>query len=146
MSRMPRKDSAPEIALRRELHRRGLRFRKNFAGLPGRPDIAFTRARLVVFCDGCFWHRCPVHATSPKNNSVWWQAKLQGNVDRDARQTAQLRDLGWNVVRVWEHDSASEAADKVQAVYRALTSSDLSGPATPCRSRVATWSHHTDKE
>src|SRR5215203_6032033 len=80
MQRMPRRDTGPELALRRELHRRGLRFRKDYKRIPGRPDIAFTRARLAVFVDGCFWHRCPLHATQPKNNASWWSAKLDANV------------------------------------------------------------------
>jgi DNA mismatch endonuclease (patch repair protein) len=122
MSRMPRADSAPEVALRRELHARGLRFRKHVRGLAGRPDIVFTRARLAVFCDGCFWHRCPVHGTAPKNNADWWQAKFQANVERDRRQTAQLEAAGWTVLRVWEHEGATEGADRVAAVYRALVS------------------------
>jgi DNA mismatch endonuclease, patch repair protein len=120
MSRMPRADSAPEVTLRRELHRRGLRFRKHVRGLPGRPDIVFTRARLAVFCDGCFWHQCPVHGSAPKNNAEWWQAKLQANVERDRRQTAQLEAAGWTVLRVWEHEDATEGADRVVAVYRTL--------------------------
>src|SRR3954451_16345183 len=73
MSRMPRERTGPEMLLRRELHRRGMRFRVNYRALPGRPDIAFTRARLAVFVDGCFWHLCPLHAVPPKNNGQWWQ-------------------------------------------------------------------------
>jgi DNA mismatch endonuclease (patch repair protein) len=88
--------------------------------LPGRPDVVFTRARLAVFCDGCFWHRCPAHATAPKNNSGWWQAKLQANVDRDLSQAAQLEAAGWTVLRVWEHESANGAADRVAQAYRRL--------------------------
>lgn len=117
---MPRADSAPEIALRRELHRRGLRFRKHVSGLPGRPDLVFTRVRLAVFCDGCFWHRCPSHGTSPKNNSGWWQAKLEANVERDLRQAAQLTAAGWTVLRVWEHEPADTAANRVEQTYRQL--------------------------
>jgi DNA mismatch endonuclease (patch repair protein) len=92
-------------------------------GIAGRPDIVFTRARLVVFCDGCFWHRCPLHATAPRNNAVWWQDKLQANVDRDRRQDAKLQAEGWTVLRVWEHEEATEAAERVAAVYRGLLSS-----------------------
>ncbi len=120
MSRMPRKDSGPELALRRELHRRGLRYRTHLAGLPGRPDVAFTRVRLAVFCDGCFWHRCSEHATSPRNNSDWWRAKLQANVERDQRQNDALRALGWTVLRVWEHEPPADAAARVERAYRRL--------------------------
>ena len=84
-SRMPRSGTKPEIALRRELHRRGLRFRVNLRGVPGSPDIAFTRARLAVFVDGCFWHGCPDHYVAPKNNSQWWADKLAENRRRDMK-------------------------------------------------------------
>lgn len=119
MSRMPRKDTGPERILRSELHRRGLRFRTHGA-LPGRPDVIFTRAKLAVFMDGCFWHRCPEHSTAPKNNSTWWADKLEANVQRDARQTIQLTELGWAVVRIWEHEDPGAAADLVERTYRQL--------------------------
>ncbi|RBY76304.1 very short patch repair endonuclease [Blastococcus sp. TF02-09] len=120
MQRMPRRDTKPEVALRRDLHARGLRFRKGYGGLPGRPDVAFTRVRLAVFVDGCFWHRCPIHATAPKNNAAWWAAKLDANVSRDRRQDQQLRDAGWTVIRVWEHEPVGLAADRIEAMWRAL--------------------------
>lgn len=119
MSRMPRKDTGPERILRSELHRRGLRFRTHGA-LPGRPDVIFTRAKLAVFVDGCFWHRCPEHSTAPKNNSTWWADKLEANVQRDARQTTQLADLGWAVLRIWEHEDPVAAADLIERSYRQL--------------------------
>ena len=120
MKRMPRRDTGPELALRRELHRRGLRFRTHDPGVAGRPDIVFTRARLAVFVDGCFWHRCPEHGTQPKNNGAWWAAKLDGNVARDRRQEQQLVDEGWTVVRIWEHEVVGEACDRIEATWRAL--------------------------
>ena len=121
MSRMPRRNSKPETRLRSELHARGLRFRINNGKLPGRPDIVFSRARLAVFCDGCFWHVCPQHATWPKNNGDWWRAKLEANVARDRRQDEALEQLGWLSVRVWEHESVSEAADRVERAWRRRT-------------------------
>ncbi len=120
MQRMPRKDTGPEVLLRRELHARGLRFRKNYGKLPGRPDIAFTRARLAIFVDGCFWHRCPEHGTPPKNNAQWWATKLEANVARDRRQDQALVERGWTVVRVWEHEPVEVASDRIQAVWRSL--------------------------
>src|SRR4051812_21274164 len=98
MSRMPRARSKPEMALRRELHGRGLRFRVNHPALPGRPDLAFTRVRLAVFVDGCFWHMCPLHSTLPKNNAAWWRDKLSRNVERDREKDDQLKALGWQVM------------------------------------------------
>ncbi len=104
------------MALRRELHARGLRYRVQFkvTGLSRRTiDIAFTGRRVAVFVDGCFWHRCPVHATFPRSNARWWKDKLDGNVERDRRTDAALGELGWVVVRVWEHEDVVDAADRV---------------------------------
>ena len=110
MQRMPRRDTAPEVALRRELHARGMRFRKEYRQLPGRPDVAFTRARLAVFVDGCFWHSCPVHQTTPASNRTWWESKLATNKERDAATDEHLARMGWDVVRIWEHEDPSAAA------------------------------------
>lgn len=118
MRRMPRSGSGPEMVLRRELHRRGLRFRVNLRGLPGTPDIALTRARLAIFVDGCFWHSCPDHGTVPKNNRRWWKAKLDGNVERDRRKDRELRALGWTVLHFWEHEDIGRAADQVERAWR----------------------------
>jgi DNA mismatch endonuclease (patch repair protein) len=116
MSRQARRDTAPELSLRRALHRRGLRYRvgvRPIRELRGAADIVFTRARVAVYVDGCFWHLCPEHATMPANNASWWRAKLEGNWERDRRTDALLESQGWRVVRVWEHEDPEEAATRV---------------------------------
>ncbi|NKR77190.1 DNA mismatch endonuclease Vsr [Rhodococcus hoagii] len=116
-----RRDTAPEVALRRELHRRGARFfvdRAPLRGLRRRADLVFPRRRVAVYVDGCFWHSCPQHATSPKNNAQWWADKLAANVVRDRDTDTRLADAGWTVVRIWEHEDPTEAADRVQAALR----------------------------
>ena len=118
MKRMPRKDSVPEVRLRRELHSRGLRFRVNLRGLPGTPDIAFTRAKIAVVVDGCFWHRCPEHGVLPKANRDWWREKLDRNVERDRRKDGELEELGWLSIHVWEHDDPSTVADGIEQAWR----------------------------
>ena len=118
MKAMPRRDTGVELALRRELHSRGLRFRVHLRTLPGTPDIALTRARVAVFVDGCFWHRCPEHGTAPKNNSAWWKSKLDANVDRDRRKDRQLAQIGWAALHVLEHESPAAAADRICRVWR----------------------------
>lgn len=113
------KDTRVEIALRSLLHEAGLRFQKNArpeAGLP-RVDVLFTRARLTVFVDGCYWHSCPDHGTRPKTNSKYWTAKLQGNGRRDRRNDAALANAGWRVMRIWEHEAPEDAASKVRRAY-----------------------------
>jgi DNA mismatch endonuclease (patch repair protein) len=126
MSRIRGKDTRPEKELRSALWRAGLRYRKH-AKLPGRPDLVFASARVAVFVDGCFWHRCPLHSTKPKANADFWQRKLRGNVDRDRRVDATLADLGWTVLRLWEHEvdeNLTRAAYRVQrAVGKRLTPS-----------------------
>jgi DNA mismatch endonuclease (patch repair protein) len=81
-----------------------------------RPDIVFPTARVAVFVDGCFWHRCAIHGNSPKTNSQYWTAKLDRNVERDRRNDAALATAGWLVVRVWEHETAAAAADRIVGV------------------------------
>lgn len=117
MQRMPRSSTGPELALRRALHRLGVRFRVNYTDLPGRPDIVFTRAKVAVFVDGCFWHRCPVHGTLPKNNAQWWADKLERNVQRDREKDQALAQLGWMAVHVWEHEDPVEAAAALRELW-----------------------------
>ncbi|MVO84723.1 DNA mismatch endonuclease Vsr [Streptomyces sp. p1417] len=113
MSRQGSRDTAPEVAVRRLLHARGLRFRVNVP-VPGMPrrtiDIAFSKAKIAVFMDGCFWHGCPEHATSPKANAEWWRAKLDKNMARDLHTTEHLETSGWTVLRFWEHEDANAVA------------------------------------
>lgn len=117
-------DTKPEVALRRELHRRGLRFRKHVSvvvGLRCRPDIVFPKARVAVECRGCFWHRCPVDAVLPKSNLDYWLPKLDRNVERDRRNEEALAAAGWTLVVVWEHDELTEAANAVERAVRATS-------------------------
>jgi len=121
-----RTDTRPELVLRSELHRRGLRFRKDYRvdleGARPRPDVVFTRARVAVFVDGCFWHSCPEHrGKAPKTNAGFWESKLARNVERDRLHDDALRTAGWTVVRLWEHLPVSEAADQVEAAVRGET-------------------------
>lgn len=110
--------TTPEVALRSALHRRGLRFRlhRPIEDVPRvRPDIVFVSARVAVFVDGCFWHGCPEHGSEPKAHGEWWKRKLQRNGERDRRHDAALREAGWAVIRVWEHEDPKEAAKRIHA-------------------------------
>jgi DNA mismatch endonuclease (patch repair protein) len=115
-----RVDTKPEVALRSLLHRAGLRFRKDYRlDLPlarVRPDIVFTRVKVAVFVDGCFWHCCPEHAVSPKSNDWYWAPKLARNVERDRRADEALGSAGWHVVRIWEHEPIDEAMTRLLAI------------------------------
>jgi DNA mismatch endonuclease (patch repair protein) len=110
--------------LRRILHGRGLRYRldRPLPGLPRRrADITFGSQRVAVFVDGCFWHACPEHGTLPKRNDEWWAAKIRRNTERDRETDAHLQAYGWKVIRVWEHESADEAADRVEGAILAMS-------------------------
>ncbi|TXK19766.1 very short patch repair endonuclease [Homoserinibacter sp. GY 40078] len=117
-----RRDTKPEVAIRRILHARGLRFRVDYRVLltsRTRADIAFTRWKVAIFVDGCFWHGCPIHATQPKRNSGYWTPKLARNVERDAQASALLRQNDWTVLRYWEHEDPEDVADDIERVIRA---------------------------
>jgi DNA mismatch endonuclease (patch repair protein) len=121
-----RTNTKPEIALRRELHARGLRFRKDLlvrtsAGVRCKVDIVFPRARVAVFIDGCFWHGCPERGNTPRANKSYWGPKLARNRDRDVRASDALAADGWTVIRAWEHEPCTEVAARVsvEAVVRA---------------------------
>ena len=105
MARVRTRDTAPEIAVRRAMHARGLRFRLHPADLPGRPDIVLPKHRTVVFVHGCYWHGCAMcdrGTRRPKTNGAFWAAKLAENQQRDNRNVAELQRLGWHVTVIWE--------------------------------------------
>ena len=108
-----RTDTKPELALRAALHAMGYRYRKDFRlDLPlrrVRPDVAFTRRKVAVFVDGCFWHACPEHGSKPKSNEWYWSPKLARNVERDRAADEALVQAGWTVVRLWEHTPLPDA-------------------------------------
>lgn len=113
-----RTDTRPEVRLRSRLHAQGLRFRKDYpirgANISVRPDIVFTRARVAVFVDGCFWHVCPEHGRIPGGrNAAYWEAKLRRNMDRDRANTSALIEMGWRVVRIWEHEDLATVTQEV---------------------------------
>lgn len=122
MKSQAQRDTDPEMALRRELHGRGFRYLVDAPPLPGlrrRADLVFRGPQVAVFVDGCFWHRCPEHGTTPKSNRQWWEDKLQRNVERDRDTDERLSEAGWIPVRVWEHEEPSEAADRIQELLEA---------------------------
>ena len=121
MAAIRRSGTKPDLKLRRALHARGYRYRKDLPvrvnGKLIRPDIAFTRYKIAVFVDGCFWHSCPEHGRRPANNTSYWLPKLARNAARDQEQVAMLTAAGWTVIRLWEHQPECEM---VQIVANAL--------------------------
>jgi DNA mismatch endonuclease, patch repair protein len=123
MRKISRRDTRPERAVRSELHALGLRFRKDLPiRTPSRvvrPDVVFTRKRLALFIDGCFWHCCPIHGNSPRSNTDYWGPKLERNVIRDHLVDEALEESGWHVVRAWEHEEAAAVARRVAGLLLA---------------------------
>lgn len=118
MQRQARRDTAPEMALRRELHRRGLRYRLSLRPIPElrrRVDILFPGERVAVEVRGCFWHQCPEHGVFPKANAEWWRQKLARTRRRDEETAARLKAAGWQLIIVWEHENVCGAAARILA-------------------------------
>lgn len=104
MSKVRAKDTKLEKLVRSEMWRRGYRYRKNFAALPGKPDMVFPRMNTVVFIDSCFWHGCPKHLRMPKSNVHYWNNKIKRNKERDDATNREYKNSDWQVIRIWEHD------------------------------------------
>ena len=115
------RDTKPELALRRELHARGMRYFVNRRPIPDlrrTADLVFPRVRVAVFVDGCFWHGCPLHHTIAHSNASYWAQKVEANRTRDADTAKRLQAAGWLPLRIWEHTTASDAADLVEQTVR----------------------------
>lgn len=113
------RDTVPELALRQAVHALSLRYRVDRApikGLRRRADLVFGQVKLAVYVDGCFWHVCPDHGNWPRVHEAWWRAKLERNKAGDRSTDERLREAGWTVLRVWEHEDPVVAAQRVRAM------------------------------
>lgn len=132
MRNVARRDTPIEMALRRELHALGLRYRvdtRPLQDLRRRADVVFRRARVAVFVDGCFWHSCPIHGTIPKANRQWWTEKLRRTRMRDLDTDRRLNQAGWVVVRMWAHEDPLKLAIRIAAVVRSRAGAIPSRPS-----------------
>ncbi|WP_285477995.1 very short patch repair endonuclease [Amycolatopsis sp. NBRC 101858] len=121
MSKQKSRNTGIEMALRKILHAAGFRYRvhrRPVKGVRREADLVFGPARVAVFVDGCFWHGCPEHATWPKNNADFWREKIETNRRRDADTDTKLDEAGWLALRIWEHETAETAADRVMTTIR----------------------------
>ncbi|MDA2810977.1 very short patch repair endonuclease [Nocardiopsis sp. RSe5-2] len=115
------RDTKPELALRRAVHALGLRYRVSYAAIPSyrrTVDLAFTKVKVAVFLDGCFWHGCPEHHTVSATNTSFWAEKVRRNRERDAETNSLLEERGWRVLRIWEHEDPQDAAVRVAALVK----------------------------
>lgn len=119
MSRIRGRDTGPEMMLRRVLWSAKLRYRLHYQ-VPGRPDIAFPKAKVAVFVDGCFWHGCPQHSVRPKTNREFWKRKIATNINRDLAVVELLRAEGWSVLRFWEHEVKDDVSKIAARIVRSV--------------------------
>lgn len=116
------RDTTPEIAVRRLLHAKGVRYRvamRPIVGLRRQADIVFTKQRVAVFIDGCFWHGCPEHGRKEfRHNQHYWPTKIATNQIRDEDTTRRLEAAGWQVLRYWEHEPAQLVADAIERAVK----------------------------
>ena len=113
-----KRDTRPELAVRQATHALGLRYlvaRRPLRGCPWTADLVFPRLRLAVFVDGCYWHGCAQHFKPPRTNAGYWGPKVERNRSRDVRVGADLREAGWTVLRLWEHEPPTSAAERIAA-------------------------------
>src|SRR3989344_8892221 len=114
------KDTDIERALREALKKEKLRFRTNVATLPGKPDIVFSKQKLAIFMDSCFWHGCKKHCRLPSTNRSYWRNKIEKNKKRDMAVSKKLKSIGWRTIRIWEHTITKGPAQTAQKIEKAL--------------------------
>ena len=120
MSRIRGKNTSPEVKLRKLLWSQGIRGYRIHYNLPGKPDIVFTKKKIAIFIDGCFWHKCPVCFQVPETRKEFWIKKIQSNVERDKKVNEQLKINGWNVIRIWEHEIRKDPEIAVKKIVAFL--------------------------
>lgn len=138
------RNTKPELRLRRELHRRGMRFRINVP-VPGMPrrsmDVAWSGKRIAVFIDGCYWHECLDHSSIPKVNAEYWAPKIERNRQRDEETDGYLRAQGWVVLRFWEHESVEDGRNRAVCAFSNVSLCRTPRPVSAART-VVTWRKH----
>jgi DNA mismatch endonuclease (patch repair protein) len=120
MSKIRSKNTSPEITLRKIIRGSGIKGYRLHYKVVGRPDIAFTRLKLAIFIDGCFWHGCPRHFRMPSSNKAYWSRKIGKNRRRDRKNTLKLRKAGWKVLRFWEHEIRECAVDCAREIVKTV--------------------------
>ena len=120
MSRIRGKNTGPEVKLRKLFWSRGIRGYRIHHNLLGKPDIVFTKKKIAIFIDGCFWHKCPVCFQQPETRKEFWMKKISSNVERDLKNTRQLQEGGWTVLRFWEHEIRKTPEDVIEKIVESL--------------------------
>ena len=124
MSKIQGKNTGPEVKLRKLLWSEGIRGYRIHYNLPGKPDIVFTKKKIAIFVDGCFWHRCPICFQDPETRKEFWRKKIQSNVERDKKVNEQLKVDGWTVMRFWEHEIRKKPDTLIKRIKKKMAASD----------------------
>ncbi len=124
MSKIQGKNTGPEVKLRKLLWSQGIRGYRIHYNLPGKPDIVFTKRKIAIFVDGCFWHKCPVCFQEPETRKEFWMKKIQSNIERDKKVNAQLKEMEWTVMRFWEHDIRKKPDAVIKKIKNKMPVSD----------------------
>jgi len=124
MSKIRGKNTGPEVKLRKLLWSHGIRGYRIHYNLPGKPDIVFTKKKIAIFIDGCFWHKCPVCFQEPETRKEFWMRKIYSNVERDKKVNEQLKVDGWTVMRFWEHDIRKKPDNVIKKIKKKMSFSD----------------------
>ncbi len=122
MSAVKGKDTVLEVEFRKLLKKEGLKFKTNVNKLPGKPDLFFKDKKFVIFIDGCFWHECKKHFKMPKSNQFFWESKIEKNVQRDLQINKFYKDMGWKILRFWEHDVHNKPNILIKKIKKYLKS------------------------
>ncbi|WP_048151974.1 very short patch repair endonuclease [Methanolacinia paynteri] len=120
MSAIRAKNTKPELIIRRGLYARGIRGYRIHHNIAGKPDLVFTRQKIAIFIDGCYWHKCPICFHEPQTNRNFWMKKINGNVERDLQVNEELKKNGWLVLRFWEHEVRKEQESVVDRIAEAI--------------------------
>jgi DNA mismatch endonuclease (patch repair protein) len=123
MRQVKSRDTKPEMVLRKKLHAKGVRYRVHYT-LDGKPDFVIVSKKVVVFVDGCFWHKCPVCFRAPKSNTEYWKSKIERNLERDSKITSALEAKGWKVIRIWEHEIRKNLNGTVERLLNELSAAN----------------------
>jgi DNA mismatch endonuclease (patch repair protein) len=123
MSHIRAKNTGPEVKLRKLLFAHGTRGYRIHFDLPGKPDIVFTKKKIAIFIDGCFWHKCPICFKEPETRNEFWMKKIQSNIDRDKKVNAQLKTEGWTILRLWEHEIRKDPENAVKKIITIISKS-----------------------
>ena len=120
MSQIRGKNTWPEVKLRKLLWSEGVRGYRIHYNLPGKPDIVFIKKKIAIFIDGCFWHKCPICFQEPETRKEFWMKKIQSNIERDRKVDEQLKNDGWTIIRIWEHEIKKEPENTVKKIIALL--------------------------